>query len=85
MPTICPLCDEPVLDGEALSRAKANGLPTHYECALRSVTGGIEHLTAPKGHAIGSCYDGSTLTYRESARAASAWVAKHGIEAAFEI
>ena len=37
----------------------------------------IEHLTAPPGHPVGSCYEGSTLTYRQSAVAAWAWLQGH--------
>lgn len=79
----CPLCEEPILPDEHLYDGTVNGLPTHSECMLRSVVGGIEHLTAPAGHALGSCYDGSNLSYRESSEQAAAWVAEHGIEAAF--
>ncbi len=77
----CFLCEEPIVEGEALADTN---LPAHKECMLRSITGGIEHLTAPPDHPVGSCYRDSTLTYRESSIAAAEWVEQHGIEAAFE-
>lgn len=48
--------------------------PSHGECLVRDVMGGIEHLAAPPGHPVGSCYEGSTLTFRQSAVAAYEWL-----------
>lgn len=73
---IDPLCNEPIQEGEAGSWF-ADGQPFHRECSLRSVIGGIEHLTAGS-HPIGSCYRGSPLSYRESALLAWKWVADNG-------
>jgi hypothetical protein len=58
-------------DGGTIIRAM------HGECLARGVFGGIEHLTAPPGHPVGSCYEGSTLTRRQSAIAAYAWLREH--------
>lgn len=74
----CVLCEEPVVEGDQ-GTLFTTGEPAHRECSLRSVVGGIEHLTAEPGHALGSCYEGSTLTYRESALQAWKWVQEHGI------
>lgn len=60
-----------MLDGGAMVK------PIHGECLVREVMGGIEHLTAPPGHEHGSCYEGSTMTRRESALAAFAWLREH--------
>lgn len=84
----CLLCDEPIVasDRGLMMTGERGGrwslLPIHRECELRSVIGGIEHLTAGP-HAVGSCYEGATLTYRQSALQAWDWVQQHGIEAAF--
>jgi hypothetical protein len=75
----CLLCDDPIVEGDRGSFMFEGGeagwrkRPVHRECSLRSVMGGIEHLTAPPGHPVGSCYEGSTLSYRESALAAWEW------------
>lgn len=75
----CLLCKEPILPFDD-ARDFADGSKVHAECGLRNVLGGIEHLTAPAGHPTGSCYDGSTLSYRESARQAMVWFKEHGEE-----
>lgn len=68
----CGLCEEAVVDGDQ-GEFWADGKPVHRECGFRAVMGGIEHLKAPEGHALGSCYAGSTLTYRQSALQAWDW------------
>jgi hypothetical protein len=80
----CGSCETPVKPGEwgqLVPHVEKRGVtirPIHGECLVRDVMGGIEHLTAPKGHARGSCYEGSTLTRRESSIAAYAWIRDHG-------
>jgi hypothetical protein len=37
----CPYCDEPISGEDSL--APFMSPPTHYECALRAVVGGINH------------------------------------------
>ena len=87
--TVCPFCDELVLPSDfqlEIARVKIDGegpippLPpwamfesAHEECLFHSLMGGIEHLTAPPDHETGSCYENTTLTYRESGRAALRW------------
>jgi len=79
----CLLCEEAIRAGDRgvfmpYVGKEASGIaPVHAECELRNVLGGIEHLTAPKGHPVGSCYEGSTLTYRQSAVAAWEWLQSH--------
>jgi hypothetical protein len=86
----CADCEEPIASGDwghiltgvpsrldrLLRRIPLE--PIHGECFIREVVGGIEHLTAPAGHARGSCYEGSTLTRRQSALAAFAWLRATG-------
>jgi hypothetical protein len=72
---VCILCSEPIVEGDLWERY-ATGQPHHWECGLRAVMGGIEHLTAGP-HAVGTCYEGSTLTYRESAKLAALWLRTH--------
>ena len=80
----CLFCEEPIAEGDrgVIMRWIAEGQwgvrPVHAECELRDVMGGIEHLTAPPDHPVGSCYEGSTLTYRQSAVAAWAWLHEEG-------
>lgn len=79
----CGACEEPIEAGDFgqmvphIGEDRPGIWPIHGECLVRSVMGGIEHLTAPPGHALGSCYGGSTLTRRESAVAAYAWLREH--------
>lgn len=77
----CIFCGEPATDdGERLMAWDGEGWvarSAHVECRYRNVMGGIEHLTADPDHEPGSCYEGSTLTYRESGRAAMQWRASH--------
>lgn len=79
----CILCEEYIVDGDRgfmvphLIGTSFEEKPTHRECVARSILGGIEHLTAPTGHPLGSCYDNTTLTYRESSLQAWDWVQKN--------
>lgn len=66
---VCMLCDEPLLAHEPLAPMHARA---HWECGLRAIVGGLNHL---KG--ICSCCGGSEppdppgLSRREAARAAA--------------
>lgn len=77
---ICADCKEEIMAGDWGSMIPwmldegSMVKPTHGECLVRSVMGGIEHLTAPPDHRPGTCYDGSTLTRRESAVQAYRWL-----------
>lgn len=75
----CVLCDEAIQEGDRGSflGTPAGYRPVHRECSLRSVRGGIEHLTAGP-HKVGTCYIGSTLTYRQSALQAWEWHRANG-------
>jgi hypothetical protein len=57
----------------------------HPECALRSVLGGIGHLTDHEHWCNGVGDPDMGLSYRESALRVAAWVAEHGVEAAVAI
>ena len=92
----CTACTEPIVAGDRMSPAVVHdeqGHPgrAHMECSLRVVVGGIEHLTASKGHEVGTCYDewiargNGELTYRESSVLATRWIEEHGIDAALEL
>jgi hypothetical protein len=79
----CPLCDEIVYVGvEDISSIRYNGLLAHRECALRSVLGGIGHLTAHEHWCLELHDSDMGMTYRQSALAVDAWVTAHGIDAA---
>jgi hypothetical protein len=78
---ICPYCDEPVLPGDPIAPFSGRWFaPTHWECGLRSVVGGINHLNGL------CCCCGGTLqpdpegvSRRTAARmAAQAWLARQG-------
>lgn len=74
----CAHCQEPIADTDQGSFiGTMNGpAPVHRECSLRAVLGGIEHLSAGP-HAEGTCYEGTTLSYRESALAAWDWIQRN--------
>ena len=79
----CLWCGEEIVAGdrgEFIGNAEVFGMqsPVHRECALRQVVGGIEHLTAGP-HEVGTCYEGSTLSYRDSSLAAWDWVQRNGL------
>lgn len=81
----CGGCHEAISDGDRgvfiplLEDGSVVDEPWHRECAARSIWGGIEHLTAPEGHPVGSCYNGSKLTYRRSAVLAWMHMAKQRV------
>lgn len=75
--TVCVYCSEPITEGER--RAIDFVQPVHWECGIRSVVGGLNHLN-------GLCVCcGGTLppdpegtTKREAAKmAAQAWIARN--------
>lgn len=75
--TTCLYCDEPVLPGDPV--APLSNVTAHWECGLRSVVGGLNHLNG-----LCTCCGGTLLpdpegmTRREAAKvAAQAWVARH--------
>ena len=79
--TPCPLCLEPVIVGEHdLCAMRIGGLRAHRQCALRSVLGGIGHLTAHEHWCLVMHDPDAGLSYRDSALAVGAYVDKHGIE-----
>jgi hypothetical protein len=75
---ICQWCDEPLLPDD--ERAPGLTPPAHWECGLRSVTGGLNHLRG-----LCSCCGGTEdpdpqgMTRREAAQAAAKeWLLRHG-------
>jgi hypothetical protein len=76
----CAWCDEPIAaddDGVLIPHVSAEKTvprPMHYECQLRSILGGVNHL---RGRC--TCCGGSEppdppeLTRREAAKAAAGW------------
>lgn len=80
--SVCDHCDEPVLSTDLVSPSTLNGKPMHYECGLRIVVGGINHLLG-----LCSCCGGELppddehVTRRQAARAATRlWLAEHDRE-----
>lgn len=67
----CPLCEEPILNADAISPTLFSGKRAHHECAFRAVVGGANHIKR-----LCSCYGGTLdqdppgLTYRQCGRAA---------------
>lgn len=81
--TPCPLCNQPVAIGvDDVASIRFNGLLAHRECALRSVLGGIGHLTDCGLWCARNGDPDMGLSYRESALAVDAWVAERGIREA---
>ena len=73
----CVYCDEPVLPGDRLAPFFKQSV--HWECGLRSVVGGLNHLNG-----LCTCCGGTLppdpegATRREAARvAAQAWIARN--------
>lgn len=54
----------------------------HRECALRSVVGGIGHLTNHRHWCLEMHDPDAGLSYRDSALLVAAWVDEHGLDAA---
>lgn len=48
MSLICPWCDEPIVQGDELAKyligTQDGPRLQHYECSMRSVIGGLNHL-----------------------------------------
>lgn len=73
--SFCELCNEPLIPGEPISPTSFNGKPVHFECGLRSVIGGANHILK-----LCSCCGGDQppdppgLSARDAARLAySVW------------
>lgn len=69
---ICTLCEETIADWTtcvAIGQELA-----HRECALRSVMGGIGHLTDHPHWCVEMHDPDGGMTYRQSALAADRWV-----------
>jgi hypothetical protein len=77
----CPLCDEPILEGEPLSPTI---MPMHQECGLREVLGGIGHLLDHEHFCVRGRDPDGGFTYRQSARFVMMWVEIYGTEAAVD-
>ena len=78
---ICPLCTEPVTDGDTVRDLMTEDGPrlAHRECMLRSVLGGIGHF---EDHRLWCNERGDPdggRTYRQSALEVDEWVRQHGI------
>jgi hypothetical protein len=74
---ICPLCDEPIVAGDVLSKSQVNGGPAHHECVFRSFAGSVAHIERRCGcYVKGSDeHDPPGMSRREAARAAlRAWL-----------
>jgi hypothetical protein len=77
--TICDWCHEAITEQE--QRAPITGTAMHWECGLRTIVGGLNHLNG-----LCSCSrchgalppDPESTTRRNAARlAAQAWIARH--------
>lgn len=81
----CHWCDEPVLAGDKLAPGFVGSQPTHWECGLRSVAGGLNHQRGQCSCCGGTLDpDPEGMTRREAARAAAwhymrpAYIEDHG-------
>lgn len=76
----CALCSTAVADGESHRTINTpEGIsPAHRECLLRSVLGGIGHLTAHEYWCLQQHDPDMGMNYRESALAVDQWVHEHG-------
>jgi hypothetical protein len=75
---VCPYCEEPIQPGDRLA---PTNWPAHWECGLRSVVGGLNHLNGQCTCCGGTLPpDPEGTTRREAARmAAQAWLARNPI------
>lgn len=72
----CPLCGEPVSTaGDHLRMG--DGRPTHRECMLRSVMGGIGHLENHEHWCLVMHDPDGGRAYRQSALEVDHWVTEH--------
>lgn len=76
---ICQMCNEPITIADRIGPWPVDGQPIHWECGLRSVVGGLNHLNG-----LCTCCGGTLppdpegMTRREAARAAAqAWIARN--------
>ena len=68
---ICPHCEEPIMPGEPV--APTEGTKMHWECGLRAVSGGANHLLKQCTCCGGILPpDPAFLTRRQAARVAAA-------------
>jgi hypothetical protein len=78
----CPWCDTPIEPGDELAPGSlhVDGVvrDAHRECALRSVMGGIGHLTDHYYWCKQMNDPDGGFTYRQSALLVDQWVANHG-------
>jgi hypothetical protein len=76
----CQHCHEPILPGEPL--APISNAPLHWECGLRAVVGGLNHLNGQCACCGGSLSpDPEGVTRRLAAKmAAQAWIARNPIK-----
>jgi hypothetical protein len=79
---ICQLCHEPITADDRIGPYRIDLQPIHWECGLRSVVGGLNHLNG-----LCTCCGGTLppdpegMTRREAARAAAqAWIARNPIK-----
>lgn len=79
----CPLCWEPVSPGDARYGQRIGGLAgnriAHRECLLRTVIGGIGHLTDHAYWCTERHDPDGGRTYRQSALEVDEWINQHGL------
>ena len=82
---VCVLCDVPIVEGDqgsfmgtALLEGHGDFGAVHRECSLRSVLGGIGHLTDHQRWCIEAGDPDGAVNYRTSALMVWRWVAEHG-------
>jgi hypothetical protein len=75
----CYFCDTPIVPGDELAPGTllvdGKHAPTHRECSLRSVMGGIGHLENHSYWCLTMKDPDGGLTYRESALRVDDWIA----------
>jgi hypothetical protein len=83
-PSICPMCNEPVRQGDDISPTslftEEGPQTTHRSCMLREVIGGIGHLIAHDYWCIQRHDPDAGLTRRQSALLVDVYCAVVGIE-----
>lgn len=69
----CDFCGEPVLESDRLSRPLADGTRRHWECDLRYIVGGVNHVTRQNCQCCGGSQpeDPPGVTRRVAARLAA--------------